>query len=271
MELNGKVAIITGGGSGIGRATALRLAQEGASVVVADVNDAGANETVSMITAAGGRAAAVHVDVAKSADIAAMFVFAEKTYGGFDILHNNAGITTGQPRWPDCPEERWLKTIQVDLLAVIEATRKAIPLLTKRGGGVIIHTASLAGLFGFQADPVYTAAKHGVVGLTRALVNLKPEANIRVNCVCPAVVNTPLVTSGIESLTGAEREEAERRLKMMPMLPPEEVAGAVCDLIRDDEATGVAMGVSLNDTRRVVDPPITLPVTSGDPNAAPRR
>jgi NAD(P)-dependent dehydrogenase (short-subunit alcohol dehydrogenase family) len=271
MDVQGKIAIITGAGSGIGRATALLLAREGASIVVADMNDAGSAETVSAIEAAGGKAAAVHVDVTKSADLDAMFAFAEKRYGGFDILYNNAGITTGNPRWPDCPEDQWRRTVEVDLNAVIEGTRKAIPLLKARGGGVIIHTASLAGLFGFQADPVYSAAKHGVVGLTRALVYLKPEANIRVNCVCPAVVNTPLVTSGITSLTGAAREEAERRIKMMPMLAPEEVAGAVWDLIRDDDATGIAMGVSLNDTRRVVDPPITLPVTSGDASALPRR
>jgi NAD(P)-dependent dehydrogenase (short-subunit alcohol dehydrogenase family) len=271
VQVNGKVAIITGAGSGIGRATAALLAREGASIVVADVNDAGAAETVAAIEAAGGKAAAVHVDVTKSADLDAMFAFAEKTYGGFDILYNNAGITTGNPRWPDCPEDQWRRTVEVDLNAVIEGTRKAIPLLKARGGGVIIQTASLAGLFGFQADPVYSAAKHGVVGLTRALVYLKPEANIRVNCVCPAVVNTPLVTSGITSLTGAAREEAERRIKMMPMLAPEEIAGAVWDLIRDDEATGIAMGVTLGDTRRVVDPPITLPVTSGDASALPRR
>ncbi len=271
MDVSGKVAIITGAGSGIGRATAVLLAREGASIVVVDVNDAGAAETVAMIASSGGKAAAIHIDVTEHADVDAMFAFAEKTYGGFDILYNNAGITTGTPRWPDCPEEQWMKTITVDLVAVIEATRKAIPLLKKRGGGVIIQTASLAGLFGFQADPVYSAAKHGVVGLTRALVYLKPEANIRVNCVCPAVVNTPLVTSSITNLTGASREEAERRLKMMPMLPPEEIAGAVWDLICDDEATGIAMGISLNDTRRVVDPPITLPVTSGDTTALPRR
>ncbi len=264
MDVSGKVAIITGGGSGIGRAAALLLGREGASIVVADVNDGGAAETASLIAAAGGKAAAVHVDVTKSGDIDGMFAFADKTFGGFDILYNNAGITTGAPRWPDCPEEQWIKTIAVDLIGVIEGTRKAIPLLRKRGGGVIISTASLAGLFGFQADPVYGAAKHGVVGLTRALVYLKDEANIRVNCVCPAVVNTPMVTAGITNLTGAAREEAERRLKAMPMLPPEEIAGAVYDLIRDDEATGIAMGVSLGDTRRVVPPPITLPTTSGD-------
>lgn len=264
MNVRGKVAIITGAGSGIGRATAVLLAQEGASVVVADLNDDGAAETVRMIADAGGSAAAVHVDVGDDADLDRMFAFARGTYGGFDILHNNAGITSGPPRWPETPRGQWQKTIDVDLVAVINSIQKAIPLLQERGGGVIISTASLAGLFGFQADPVYSAAKHGVVGITRALVNLLPEMNIRVNCVCPAVVRTPLVTSGLDRLTGTMREEAERRINAMPMLPPEEIAGAVYDLIRDDTATGIAMGVSLGATRRVVDPPITLPVTSGD-------
>ncbi|MEX2246055.1 MAG: SDR family oxidoreductase [Dehalococcoidia bacterium] len=271
MELNGKVVVITGAGSGIGRAAALRLARDGASIVVADRNEAGARETVSMVEAAGGKAAAIGVDVTKPADIDAMFALADKTYGGFDVLYNNAGITTGQPRWPDCPEDAWRRTIEVDLNAVIEATRRAIPRLRERGGGVIIATASLAGLFGFQADPVYAAAKHGVVGLTRALIYLKDEANIRVNCVCPAVVNTPLVTGGLQNLTGAAREEALRRLSSMPMLPPEEIAEAVYELIRDDEAAGIVMGITLGDPRRVVDPPITLPVTSGDPASGPQR
>lgn len=271
MDVRGKTAIVTGGGSGIGRATALLLAREGAAVVVADYNEDGARETVAQIEAAGGKAAAVRADVSKSADLDTMFSFAEKTYGGFDILYNNAGVTTGIPRFPDCSEEQWRRTVEIDLNAVIEGTRKAIPLLKKRGGGVIISTASLAGLFGFQADPVYAAAKHGVVGLTRALVGLHREMNIRVNCVCPAVVDTPLVRSGIDRLAGAERDAAITRLSAMPMLAPEEIAGAVWDLIRDDTAAGIVMGVSLNDTRRVVDPPITLPVSSGDPNAPARR
>ncbi len=265
MKLDGKVAVITGAGSGIGRATALRLAREGCAVVVADWNEAGARETVSLVERAGGKAAAVTVDVTKSADIARMLDFAEATFGGFDILYNNAGVTTGEPRFPDSPEEQWRRTVEIDLNAVIEGTRQAIPRLRARGGGVIMQTASLAGLFGFQADPVYAAAKHGVVGLTRALSYLKDEANIRVNCVCPAVVRTPLVTSGIQRLSGAAREEAEKRLSAMPMLPPEEIAEAVYELIRDDGAAGVVMGVTLGAPRRVVDPPITLPNTSGMP------
>ncbi len=263
MDLNGKVAVISGAGSGIGRAAALRLAREGASIVVADWNEDGARETVSLVEAAGGKAAAIKVDVTKSAEITAMLDFADATYGGFDVLYNNAGVGTGQPPFPESPEANWRRTVEIDLLAVIEGTRQAIPRLQARGGGVIIATASLAGLFGFQADPVYAAAKHGVVGLTRALIGLHASMNIRVNCVCPAVVRTPLVTAFADRLTGAEREAADKRLSAMPMLPPEEIAEAVYDLIRDDSAAGVVMGVSLGDTRRVVDPPITLPVTSG--------
>lgn len=263
MNISGKVAIVTGAGSGIGRAAAVRLANEGAAVVVADISDAGAAETVAAIEAAAGKAAAVHIDVAKPGDIDRMFAFADETYGGFDILYNNAGITTGAPRWPDCPEEQWLKTIDVDLIAVIESIRKAIPMLRARGGGVIISTASLAGLFGFQADPVYTAAKHGVVGITRALVGLKDEANIRVNCVCPGVVRTPLVMKSMQNLAGAAREEAERRIATLPMIEPEEVAQGVIELIENDEATGIALGITIGQ-RRVIEPPITLDVTSGD-------
>lgn len=263
MELKDKCVVITGGGSGIGRAAALRLAREGASIVVADWNENGARETVALVEAAGGAAAAIKVDVTQSAELTAMLDFADATYGGFDVLYNNAGVGTGAPAYPESPEENWRRTVEIDLMAVIEGTRQAIPRLQKRGGGVIIATASLAGLFGFQADPVYAAAKHGVVGLTRALIGLHASMNIRVNCVCPAVVRTPLVTAFAGRLSGAEREAAEQRIAAMPMLPPEEIAEAVYDLIRDDTAAGVVMGVSLGDTRRVVDPPITLPVTSG--------
>jgi NAD(P)-dependent dehydrogenase (short-subunit alcohol dehydrogenase family) len=270
MKLEGKVAVITGAGSGIGRATALRLARDGASIVVADWNEAGANETASLVEAAGGKAAAIRVDVTKPADITKMLDFADATYGGFDILYNNAGVTTGQPAFPESPEAQWRRTVEIDLCAVIEGTRQAIPRLQKRGGGVIMQTASLAGLFGFQNDPVYAAAKHGVVGLTRALIGLKDQMNVRVNCVCPAVVRTPLVTSGLERLSGPERAEAEKRMNAMPMLPPEEIAEAVYEMIGDDDAAGVVMGVTLGNTRRVVDPPITLPVTSGTPGAQQR-
>lgn len=264
MEIKGKVAIVTGAASGIGRSTAVRLAAEGASVVVADINDAGAAETVEEIKAAGGTAAALHTDVTNSADIDAMFAFAERTYGGFDILHNNAGATTGQPRFPECGEDVWMKVIKLDLIAVIESVRKAIPLLKKRGGGVIINTASIAGLFGFAADPIYSSAKHGIVGLTRALAPLKDEANIRINCVCPGVVNTPLVMHGVADMTPEAKKQWEQVINAMPMIPPEDVAQGVVELIVDDDANAYAMGIIYNQPHRIVPPSVNLPVTSGD-------
>jgi NAD(P)-dependent dehydrogenase (short-subunit alcohol dehydrogenase family) len=269
MLISGKTAIITGAGSGIGRATALRLASEGASVVVADANDAGAADTVRMIAGAGGNAAAVHVDVSRHEDIDAMFAFADATYGGFDILYNNAGIGTGQPRFPDYPEEQWMRVIDVDLIAVIEGIRKAIPGLRTRGGGVIVSTASMAGLFGFAADPVYTAAKHGVVGITRALAALKDEG-IRVNCVCPGVVNTPMVTSALQRLEGQERAQFAEALARMPMIDPADIAQGVVELITDDDAAGYVMGIMHSQPHRIVPAPIGLPGTSGDVTAAAR-
>jgi NAD(P)-dependent dehydrogenase (short-subunit alcohol dehydrogenase family) len=270
MEIRGKVAIVTGAGSGIGRATAVRLAAEGAKVVVVDINDAGSAETVAAIKSEGGEASALHCDVTTSTDIDAMFSFAERTYGGFDILHNNAGVTTGQPRFPECGEDVWMRVIKLDLIAVIESVRKAIPLLKKRGGGVIISTASVAGLFGFAADPVYSSAKHGVVGLTRALAGLKDEANIRINCVCPGVVNTPLVMHGVADMKPEAKAEWDRVVSAMPMIPPEDVAQGVVELILDDEATGQAMGIIYNQPHRIVPPPVNLPITSGDISKLPR-
>ena len=270
MEISGKTAVITGAGSGIGRATALRLAKEGARVVVADVNDAGAAETLSMVQAAGGTAAATHVDVTKHEDIDAMLDFAETTYGPVDILYNNAGIGTGQPRFPDSGEAQWTRVIDVDLVAVIEGTRKAILRMRERGGGVIINTASMAGLFGYAADPVYAAAKHGVVGITRALAGLKDQG-IRVNCVCPGVVDTPMVTGILSRLSGEELAQTRAMLTRMPMIPPEEIAQAVVELITDDDAAGYAMGVLYEQPHRIVPAPVNLPLSSGDasPSAAP--
>ena len=194
MDIQGKVALITGGGSGIGRATALRLASEGAAVVIADIDEAGGAETVRQIESTGGRAAFVQADVTVAADAEAMVAFAEKTFGGLDILHNNAGILTGQPRYPEAEPERWIKVLEINLRGVILGSQFGIQSMRKGGGGVIVNTASMAGFgYGFPPDPVYAASKGGVVLFTASLAPLKDEANIRVNCVCPGVVDTPMM------------------------------------------------------------------------------
>src|SRR5919108_1068322 len=234
MDPRDKVGLITGGGSGIGRATAQALAKEGASIVIADINDAGGRDTVRLIEDAGGRAAFVQVDVTKRDDLEGMVAFTEETFGGLDIFHNNAGIGTPQPRFPAASPELWEKTLAVDLWAVIAAVQAAVPAMQRRGGGVIVNTASIAGLIAHLPDPIYSAAKHGVVGLTRSLAFLQAEVNIRVNCICPGVVDTPMVRGRPEEMTEAELKAREAYVSTMPLIRPEEIAEAVLEFVRDD-------------------------------------
>ena len=252
MEPEGKVAIVTGAGSGIGRATALALAGAGASVVVADVDDDGGRETVALVKQAGGKASFVHTDVTKREDLEAAVAFAEETYGGLDILHSNAGVNTSGARFPDAPPEFWEKTLDINLRAVIAGTQAAVPAMRRRGGGVIVNTASMAGVIQYIPDPIYAATKHGVVGLTRALVFLRPEANIRVNCVCPGVVDTPMIHKGVEQLTPEQRAQRDAMMSSMPLMQPSEIAEAVLGIVRDDSLAGEAIGVTYGRPPRAI-------------------
>ena len=249
MEIKGKVGVITGGGSGIGRATAVRLASEGAAILVADVDAAGGTETVKRIEAAGGRAAFVQADVTKLEDARRMLDTAVSKFGRLDILHNNAGIGVGAPGFPDAPPERWHLVVEIDLQAVILGTGLAAPIMQKSGGGVIINTASMAGLYPHRQDAVYGAAKGGVVNFTHSLAYWEQERNIRVNCICPGVVDTPLVRRGIEQ---AEKLGIK---SWMPskIIQPEEIADAIVRLVRDDSLFGCSMEVRPTG-RKIVDP-----------------
>ncbi|HXF51111.1 MAG TPA: SDR family NAD(P)-dependent oxidoreductase, partial [Dehalococcoidia bacterium] len=172
--------------------------------------------------------------------------------------HNNAGIVTRRPRFPDTPPENWELTLAINLWAVIAGTQAAVPAMKRRGGGVIVNTASMAGIIAYQPDPIYGATKHGVVGFTRALAYLKDEANIRVNCVCPGVVDTPLLTKGTDDLTPEERAQRDAIISRMPLIPASEVAEAVLELVRDDSLTGQAMGIMYGHPHRLIPPAVTL-------------
>jgi NAD(P)-dependent dehydrogenase (short-subunit alcohol dehydrogenase family) len=242
MDIEGKVALVTGGGSGIGRASAVRLAREGASVVIADMSEPGARETITQIEAAGGKASFVHADVSSVADARVMIAFAEDTYGGLDILHNNAGIITRPPRWPDTDPEQLIRMIDINLRGVVLGTQAAIPAMRRRGQGAIVNTASLAGIgYGFPPNPVYAATKGGVVLFTASLAPLKDEANIRVNCVCPGVVDTPMLRGASEGNMPQEAQITADRLRSLQIIPPEEIADAVVELIRDESLAGRAL------------------------------
>jgi NAD(P)-dependent dehydrogenase (short-subunit alcohol dehydrogenase family) len=228
MRLEGKVALITGGGSGIGRATALTFAAEGAKVMIADVNEETARRVVNEIEDKGEQAAFVRADTSSEADVQAAIQAAVSAFGRLDIMYNNAGIGG---RDPDNGQERWDRTIAVNLSGVYYGCKYAAEEMLKTGGGSIINTASIAGLGGGYG-PSYTAAKHGVVGLTREFALLHAANNIRVNCVCPGPIRT--------ELTRATWEDEERRQEWPSRVPmgrwgeAEEIARAVLFLASDD-------------------------------------
>jgi NAD(P)-dependent dehydrogenase (short-subunit alcohol dehydrogenase family) len=249
MEIRGKAAVITGAGSGIGRAVAERLAHEGASVVVVDIDAAGGAETVKRIESAGGKASFLRADVTSEADTRKMLDTAVQKYGGLHILHNNAGIGTGAPGFPNVEPARWHLVIEIDLQAVVLGTGLAAPIMEKSGGGAIINTASMAGLYPHRQDAVYGAAKGGVVNFTHSLANWAAEKKIRVNCVCPGIVDTPLVRRGMEQA----QKLGIKSWAPAKMLQAEDIADAVHLLVRDDSLFGCTLEVRPTG-RQIVDP-----------------
>jgi NAD(P)-dependent dehydrogenase (short-subunit alcohol dehydrogenase family) len=249
MDIKGKVAVVTGGASGIGRATAEMLAAAGAAIVIADLVEAPGHETVKAIEAAGGRAAFVKADVTVEDDVRRMLETATQKFGGLDILYNNAGIAVGLPGYPTAEIKRWRRVIEIDLVAVILGCHLAAPLMDPKGG-VIINTASMAGLYPYKEDPVYGAAKAGVVNFTYSLAPWAAKRNIRVNCVCPGVVDTPLVRKGIEAAKRAGHTAGIPGTIMQPSA----IANAVLSLIKDDGMFGRALEVRPSGPRLIETP-----------------
>lgn len=236
MRLANKVALITGAGSGIGRASATLFAKEGAKVVVADLKRDSAEETVTMIRDAGGDARAVTADVSKSKDVEAMIGFAEKTFGKLNVVFNNAGIFHPKDESVTNTDEAiWDMVINVDLKSVFLGCKYAIPALQRAGGGSIINTASFVALMGAAVPQIaYTAAKGGVLAMTREIAVEFARQNIRANALCPGPVETPLLA---ELLSDPKRRE--RRLVHIPMgrfARAEEMANAALFLATDESS-----------------------------------
>ncbi|NVB82988.1 MAG: SDR family oxidoreductase [Kofleriaceae bacterium] len=229
----GKVAFVTGGASGIGRAAALAFAREGANVVLADVSEQGASETARMIEQQGGRALAVRCDVSRAEDVKAALDKTVEMFGRLDVAFNNAGV---EPKklapTAEWEADEWDRILDIDLRGVFLCMKYELPLILEQGGGAIVNTSSGAGVIGIKGSPAYTAAKHGLIGLTRAAALDYAAQNIRINAVCPGYIDTPMMAR----YTGGTSEGRARVISEEPvgrMGTPEDIAETVLWLCSD--------------------------------------
>lgn len=202
--LKDKVALVTGAGSGIGRAIALAYAREGARVIVSDLDTTGGEETVRQVRAAGGEASFVRADVAKADDARKLVEAAVQAWGRLDIACNNAGIGGESALTADYTVEGWQRVIDVNLSGVFYGMKYQIAQMLKNGGGAIVNVASILGQVAFATAPAYTAAKHGVVGLTKTAAVEYAAQGVRINSVGPAFIHTPMI-SALEQDKGTEQ------------------------------------------------------------------
>jgi NAD(P)-dependent dehydrogenase (short-subunit alcohol dehydrogenase family) len=241
-KLEGKVALITGAGSGIGRATALLFAKEGAKVSVVDYVPAGGKETAKMVREAGGEAIFIEADVSKAADVEKMIKTTLDKYRRIDILYNNAGVMGAYAFTADTPEKKWDTILNINLKGVFLGSKHVIPVMLNQGGGVIINTASTAGIVGLPGLPAYCASKAGVIQLTKTMALEYADQNIRVNCICPGGIMTAMTQppGPDEPLPPFRQSQPMRRFGQ-----PEEIARAALYLASDDSSyvTGAALVV----------------------------
>ncbi len=240
---SGKVALVTGAGSGIGRASAQKFAQEGARVVVSDIVATGGNETVRLIREAGGEATFVQANVSQGSEVEGLLHTTVEIYGQLDYAHNNAGIGAGGIPIAELSEVDFDRTINVNLKGTWLCMKYEVMYWLQQGrGGVIVNTASGAGLVGIRGASAYTGSKHGVVGITKSVALEYAEAGIRVNAVCPGTIDTPLLRR-TSSATDEAKYIGGQAIKRFGK--PQEIASAVAWLCSDEAAfvTGVAFPV----------------------------
>ena len=242
MKLKGKVAIVTGAASGIGRACAVAFAREGAKVVVADRNEDGGKGTVSTIAAEGHECWFAQVDVAKEDDVKRMISNTIERWGEINILFNNAGVVLVKTV-EEMTEDEWDLVMSINVKAAFLGTKHVVPHMRRNGGGVILNTGSIASFSGQVGTPAYSASKGAIALLTKSLALDLGRDNIRVNCICPGITDTPMLREHLGH--GPEGEERIRaRLSRVPLgkiLSPEDVARAALYLVSDDSAgiTGI--------------------------------
>jgi len=243
MRLKGKIAIITGSAQGIGRGCALEFAKEGAKVTVADVQEKLGQETVSMIESKGGEAQFVLTDVAKEAAVKNMIDQTAERWGRVDILFNNAGYSLVK-LVENTTEAEWDALFAVNLKSIFFGVKHVVPIMRKQGGGVILSTASISGLTGQMLTPAYVAAKGAIVLLTKSLALDYGADNIRVNCICPGITDTPALRRHFNASADPEAIMRERlsRVPLGKFLTPADIGRAAVYLVSDDSegVTGIA-------------------------------
>ena len=234
-QFSGKVALVTGGASSLGRVSAIALAREGAKVVLADVAVTEGETTVQMIANEGGQATFTKADVTKSGEVEAMVKAAIQTFGQLDFALNNAGIDGVRARTADYPEEVWHRVIDLNLTGVFLCLKHELPVMVKQGNGVIINMSSVAGVTGFPGHAAYTASKHGVIGLTKTAALDYAKTGIRVNAICPAYTRTPMLDRMLKQTPDFEAKLISR-VPLRRLGTAEEIAQAVIYLFSDAAA-----------------------------------
>jgi NAD(P)-dependent dehydrogenase (short-subunit alcohol dehydrogenase family) len=253
MRMKDKIGIITAAGSGMGRAGALLFAREGAAVGVVDIDGAAAEQVVAEIKAQGGKAVAIVADLTKDADSRRIVADTARAFGGVDFVWNHVGHP-GPASFEDLDMREWDLAVNLNLRTVLVTTEAAIPEMRARGGGSLLYTASTSGISGSQFSPVYSAVKHGVVGLVRGLAKRYAKEKIRANAVCPGPIDTPMLRVFVarpdqQSTMGMDKEElVKKRAYQTPMGrpgKPEEVANAALFLLSDEASfvTGAHLAV----------------------------